>query len=37
MLYSVEQAGFAPNKVESDRLNHRVKAKLEAQGFNLSD
>ena len=36
MLYTVEQAGFAPNKVESDRLNQRVKAKLEAQGFEVT-
>ena len=36
MLYTVEQAGFAPNKVESDKLNQRVKAKLEAQGFQVT-
>ena len=36
MLYTVEQAGFAPNKVEADRLNQRVKAKLEAQGFEVT-
>lgn len=36
MLYTVDQAGFAPNKVESDKLNHRVKAKLEAQGFEVT-
>ena len=36
MLYTVEQAGFAPNKVESDKLNQRVKAKLEAQGFEVT-
>ena len=36
MLYTVEQSGFAPNKVEADRLNQRVKAKLEAQGFEVT-
>nr|WP_295573931.1 glycoside hydrolase family 3 N-terminal domain-containing protein [uncultured Intestinibacter sp.] len=36
MLYTVEQAGFLPNKVEADRLNQRVKAKLEAQGFEVT-
>ena len=36
MLYTVEQAGFAPNKVEADRLNQRVKDKLEAQGFEVT-
>nr|WP_295763778.1 glycoside hydrolase family 3 N-terminal domain-containing protein [uncultured Intestinibacter sp.] len=36
MLYTVEQSGFAPNKVEADRLNQRVKAKLEAQGFKVT-
>ena len=33
---TVEQSGFAPNKVEADRLNQRVKAKLEAQGFEVT-
>ena len=36
MLYTVEQAGFTPNQLESDTLKARVKAKLEAQGFEVT-
>ena len=36
MLYTVENSGFAPNKVETDSLKSRVKAKLEAQGFEVT-
>ena len=36
MLYTVDNSGFAPNKVDSAALKDRVKAKLEAQGFEVT-
>ena len=36
MLYTVDNSGFAPNKVDSAALKDRVKTKLEAQGFEVT-
>ncbi|MBC5995408.1 glycosyl hydrolase family 3 [Romboutsia ilealis] len=36
MLYTVDNSGFAPNKVDKAALKDRVKAKLEAQGFEVT-
>ena len=35
MLYTIENGGFAPNKVAKASLQDRVKSELEAQGFEV--
>ena len=35
MLYTIENGGFTPNKMDKATLQDRVKAELEAQGFEV--
>ena len=35
MLYTIENGGFKPNQVAKATLQDRVKAELEAQGFEV--